>query len=403
LTVRDPGCQAGDLKGATLEVPEGHNVSVTGAPGEDPCFLTAKITIEDHALIGVVWLRVISKDKKVLGLAPFEVSSLLPGPTPPGLPPQVDVMWGVIPKNIVKDNFGHEIANNYYCIQVAIGNNSGYDLQIVSLGFDGPALKAGNRPTIVPTAGYPIARGSLERGQETGLRNYLLRGIKGFGPILTGFTPFFIASRARANYSTGVDIFSNPLEKGYELVIPDLTLSQLNRLEAQMLRDGLILSNNSQRTTVVFFPRAYLFSVLPKKKDRDDINIVRAKLGELVLEGVPVEYKARIRVVSSAPGEDKRPVITKQSDTSNQPLTRKDIGNGPVERTLVLEGKNLEDATVVVPPASQKVLQVVGDVQRTQGKITVKLTVAKDAPDGDYELEVRNPSGAATVTFTVPK
>jgi hypothetical protein len=153
----------------------------------------------------------------------------------------------------------------------------------------------------------------------------------------------------------------------------------------------------------VFFPRAYLFSVLPKKKDRDDINIVRAKLGELVLEGVPVEYKARIRVVSSAPGEDKRPVITKQSDTSNQPLTRKDIGNGPVERTLVLEGKNLEDATVVVPPASQKVLQVVGDVQRTQGKITVKLTVAKDAPDGDYELEVRNPSGAATVTFTVPK
>ncbi len=396
ITVRHPNCGSQKPPAATLELPAGFKLRLFDVGGTE-CLLTGKLEVQHGASNDVVLLRVKDAAGKILGIAPFQVTSVLPGPTPPGLGQQVDVMWGVLPKNICKDNFGHEIANNYFCIEVVIGNNSGYDLQIAALGFSVPSLVSGASRGIVPVSGNLIARGSLERGQDTGLRNYTLRVIKALGPILTGFTPFFKNTGSQASFSTGVDIFSNPLEKGYELAIPDLTLSQLNRLDAQMLRDGMIISNNSQRRTMVFLPKRYLKVALSNDDDLNDPAKVRVALGEMVLEGLPVEYKARIRVVS-APAEDRKP--NWKTVTFEQPAPSAKNLQAVQEISIVLTGENLADAALEVPADIQKYLS--GEAtSHPPDSLDLKIRVATNTPAGNYQVLIRNSAGATPLQIEI--
>lgn len=100
--------------------------------------LSAKITIPDDTPLGRV--QFLLKDKegeqgKIIGVAEFDVTAIAQSPIPPGLNPEVDVMWGVMARQVVRHNFGTKIAKHYYAIQLGIGNNSGFDLQIASVGF----------------------------------------------------------------------------------------------------------------------------------------------------------------------------------------------------------------------------------------------------------------------------
>lgn len=85
------------------------------------------------------------------------VQGLPPGPIPPDLDrPEVDIMWAVVPKKIVSDNFGPRVARNFYCIEVVIGNNSGYDLQVSAVGFrSGPVAEYA---TVMTTAHQTMAQ-----------------------------------------------------------------------------------------------------------------------------------------------------------------------------------------------------------------------------------------------------
>ena len=237
-------------------------------------------------------------------------SALPAGPIPPGINAQVDIMWAVMPQNIVRDNFGNKIKKQYYGIEVVIGNDSGYDLELASVGFNlgrGDLETAAGLPSNkIPTSGYRVTRASLQRRQQLNLRNLTLNIIKSLGPVLTGFTPFFHNVNHTNNYVEGINILSGPIQQGFEFVWPDLTIGQLANLEDQSLRDNSItrtvVKNNTQVRFVVFVPKDLINNekLEDHRKWRDQPLEVMKKLGSMILVGDQVEHINRVRVVSSA-------------------------------------------------------------------------------------------------------
>ncbi len=110
-----------------------------GAESDGKCTLTVKIFVTKNTPAGKYTIRIRAKEKagQPRTLAIEIQGPALPARGPiPTASPEVDVMWAVIPDRIVKDNYGRTVADRYYAIEVVIGNNSGYDLQIVGVGFN---------------------------------------------------------------------------------------------------------------------------------------------------------------------------------------------------------------------------------------------------------------------------
>lgn len=309
------GAADSHLDDVELYAPTGSGITAvnTNASG---CRLTARLSIAPDAPLGAVQLWLRKKDNSTIGTVEFNVTTPQAGPIPPGLDKgQVDVMWSVLPENIVHDNFGKKISKEYYCIDVIVGNDSGFDLQLTSVGFTVPEVNpraSEHTAYIVPSIGYRMARGTLERAQQVGVRNRLLAFINSMGPFLTGFTPFFHAVNHRANFSEGVNIFSNPFEKGYEQTFPDTTIRQLDRLADQVWRDDntsrTVVTNNTQLRLMTFFPRKFLYPPVNKAKRASDYDYdlqadpreVMRRLGQIVLIGEVVQHTNRIRIVSNS-------------------------------------------------------------------------------------------------------
>ncbi|MCA1592668.1 MAG: carboxypeptidase-like regulatory domain-containing protein [Acidobacteria bacterium] len=316
------------LKDFVLYAPDGSGIRGTTSSTSD-CRITAKLSIASDAPLGDVKLWLQDKDKQVKDTVNFTVTGITAGPIPPGLnnKGQVDVMWSVLPDNVVHDNFGKKISKEYFCIDALIGNDSGFDLQVSNVGFTVPELNSSTSEGgayFVPSIGYRMARGTLERAQQVGVRNRLLAFITSMGPLLTGFTPFFHAVNHRANFSEGVNIFSNPFEKGYEQVYPDTTIRQLDRLADQIWRDDTgaktVIPNNTQLRLMTFFPKKFLFPPAARTKgsdyqrylnksdvdkvtfeyfQRNNPQFVMQKLGQIVLIGDVIQHTNRIRVISN--------------------------------------------------------------------------------------------------------
>jgi hypothetical protein len=282
------------------------------------------------APIIVVFTKGGTEVRKVLDVS-LTNGGRTPGPIPPGLKPQVDVMWSVLPGRVVHANFGRKVRGDYYGIQIVIGNNSGYDLQIASAGFtlknSIPTPSGVSYP--LPTASYQLARGSLAREQEVGFRARLVNSLDAVGPVLTGFVPFFHIINHRANFSQLVNVFTNPFSAGTKLVYPDTTIGQLGRLEQQTFRNDqtsrTIIPNNTQISIVTFFPKESLkryMQAMPgfKKDDLSDPMKVMEALGDLVLVGQQVEYLNRVRLTGDAVQRDTFTISGRVTDGCNNGL-----------------------------------------------------------------------------------
>lgn len=259
-----------------------------------------------------------------------QIGTTLPQPGAiPTASPEVDVMWAVLPKKIVRDNFGSRVADEYFGIGIVIGNNSGYALQIASVGFTVPNLRrpGGTTNYTIPAAGYLATRGTITRQQQAGVRTELMNGINGTSGVLTGLVPFFHVLNHKSNYTQFVNVFSSPLTALFNLVVPDLTTGDLNRLDQQALRNDnqnvrTIIENNTQYATITFFPKKFLDNDLKrvcagrgssglkptngsenytppcsKWQDlREDPQAVMQSLGDIVLIGQQVQFVNRIRL-----------------------------------------------------------------------------------------------------------
>ena len=323
VSLTSEGCEAEgrhDLKNMQLDAPEGLGIKVSTVFAED-CLLVGKITVAKSARVANIklWVRPAAptaaadsgggtanaagagtgeaESRGEPGQADFSITAITAQPLPPGLDAEVEVMWKVLPPDVVHDNFGSRVAKRYYGVEVVIGNNSGFDLQLAAVGFRNykpsaggssggstPCLNSGTGRAYprIPTDSYQIVRGSLEREQEFGRRHKFLSGLKTVGLLMTGFIPFYEgATQAKTHYTGFTNIVNNPLISGLEILFPDTTINQLRRLDIQALRDGIIIPHNTHRRTMTFISKRVLFCGTGKPSDNPPQ--VTSALGDLVL------------------------------------------------------------------------------------------------------------------------
>jgi len=343
------------IKDFQLYAPVGSGIRVADSKATD-CRVTAKLSIATDAPVGIIKLQLIDKDRVPRVFIDFAVTGITAGPIPPGLNDkgEVDVMWSVVPDKITSDNFGGKVKRQFYRVEVIIGNDSGFDLQLASIGFTLPGLA--NSKQRIPSTGYRIVRGSLEEFQLLAPRNFVVSGLKILGPILTGFLPFFHAASHTTNFSEAINIISNPLEKGVENLWPDLTPRELDRLADMTFRDDIstktIVPNNVQVRILTFVPKELVFPYKKKFKSittgnelfPDNPQDVMQALGNVVIVGEQIEHVNRIRVVST--GLETllvdRPISGKITDVCN-------TGVGGVTMTLS-GGSNFTSRSITTAP-----------------------------------------------------
>ena len=246
--------QAGDcsLKDVTvLASGSGLTLKQVNTDQNQTCSWTGTLTVSQDAEFSEAQLILQWPDKPSASLPPIHIVAKAAGPIPPGLRPTVDVAWKVISRRVSSDNFGAWVTKLYYPVEVVIGNNSGYDLQLASIEFELPAKHVMNAcedradpGRCVPSDSYFVVRSSLEREQSIGLRDTTVNIVNAIGPILTGSAIFFNGSSLHALHHKAVfqgftSIFASPFESALELIWPDETVRQLIKLDNHSLRDGI--------------------------------------------------------------------------------------------------------------------------------------------------------------------
>jgi hypothetical protein len=421
--------------------------------------LAVKIKTDDNASSGAVQLNLLegaAGQEKMVGSVSLNLTRRVErGPTPDDIS-EVDAMWSVLPYKVVKSNFGRRAADNFYGIEVYLGNNSGYDMQIVGVGFNtslgrqgAQAFDKDGKPIVdkngvplaykldeqgrrkpgaptqgkgggqnesinvtydgwqleplrsfqVPTSDHRLVRGSIEMDQLYGTRAGTLNLLGGFGTLFSGFIPFYRNANPKANFSTFSSIINGNLREGFGLAAPDMTVNQLNRLENLVMHEGLTIQNNSQARTVVFFPRHVVHLTDTERKEIDDgkgLSVLMEKLGTLIIVGNPLlKFKQR-EIVASRP-ENATPTATSPTTPSVPPPTVQDVRRQPSDPTLLLvTGMNLLNSKVTVGG-------VPANVRGTSTASRLDVEVPANARSGDVVVETPGGSDSIATFVAAPR
>ncbi len=277
LTVLEKNCDS--KKGIDLtqgNAPYTLTISGSGlAPSAQPtsgrCSISSTLAIDPNTPAATYEITLQDKDKNPVGTAEISVMDISAGPIPPGLAPQVDVLWEVMSQKNCSDVFGSRVAERLYCIQLKIGNNSGYGLQVAGIGFSTQldALKGSrnNDGTItIANSSYAATRAVLLTENVTSGRNIAYNVLQAAGVLMSGFTPYFgtgkhpngTVNNARTNWTTAAALVSGPLLSAFNIVAPNPVITQLNNLDDQSFRDSKLIANNNQIQTVVFVEKQAL-------------------------------------------------------------------------------------------------------------------------------------------------
>jgi len=410
-------CKQHPMNGATIDTPIPSFVTVkagTTTFTDDGCFMNATLVFDDNVSTGTVILPVKDAAGKIENVS-LDVVDVFRQPIPPGIAPEVDIMWSVVPDHIVKDSFGTSVGNGFYCIEVVIGNNTGYDLQIASVGFTLDASKS-TLPVPIddhlqdkyPSSSYLITRGTLEHGKDWSTRNLTVNIMRASGTVLTGFIPFFHLASHTANYTNGVNAFSNLFIPGFESVFPEETIRQLSRLDGQILRDSFVISNNTHRRTLVFFPKELVPATDPKS-----LVAVRTSLGNMVIVGDLIRHYERVRVSSNGTPEP-TPVPTGGTPGQQTPAALAKIPSAQIPATLT--AKNLASAgqTVEVAisgdyaSANSITSETSGAIKATvetwdpqMKKLVAELEIPMGTTEGTYVFDVKDKNDTALGQFKI--
>jgi len=203
--------------------------------------------------------------------------------------------WYLVPSEICGDNYGRAIKTNYFCADVTIRNYSGSTIALAGMVFE---RKVGQDRVFYPVSNYYTVRGTLAKRKLTHPRALTLAIVDATGSLMTGFVPFFHNDTHKANYSTFIDVISNPLAKGLAAVWKDSYPDEVARFEQNVLKDDKNIANGESFKTTVFFPKRLLFR--DKDRARNDPDGVRRALGTLVVLGYKFE-RGPLRDLSRKP------------------------------------------------------------------------------------------------------
>jgi hypothetical protein len=400
------GAGAGQLNDASLgsgtvqpniHVQAGFNVTAGKPQHTGSCELTISVVVANDAKTGPLRLTINDAAPAAaapdLGYATMTVISSLAGPIPSDLAPQVDIDWSVLGYQQVYDNFGRRVASNYYAVQLTIGNNTGFPLQLSGAGFQ---IHPGAAPT--PTTNKTIVQGTLIYGQDFSARNIIYRSIVWATMLASAASPYFHRANARANYAAGVALFSGAFVNGFIQQFPDNTVKQLARLgSSEIMSDQDVIPNNSQVPFIAFLSKE---SVCPpgaknaalcgaanhwKRNVSYDPDKVVAALGEVTIVGKLLpNFSARIKVTATSAGT---PPSTGTPNTS--------VLEGTAT-TVALESTGLTGAAVSSAPAGVSVTPT-GTPTDSSFSVSILTTAKSAAP---LQIVLKRKDGSL-VTFPV--
>jgi hypothetical protein len=325
---------ASDVSKLKVEPLAGKEVQVHGSPtpSDNGQSLILKLRVNPGATLGPVTFKITDGDKittaNLLNITAIE--PIPQGPTPGGVT-MVDAAWLVQSNEVVRGNFGRHVANHFYAIRVMLGNNSGYDLEVAQVLFEGflraPTDKGCEKGsgTKLPASDFRAVRGMLEEGQEVGPRNTVVKAIAGVGGVMTGLIPFYHQANPKANFTTFANLVNGAFQSGLSTVVPDQTIRQLARLGDQGLQNSIIINNNHSIAFTVFVPKQVfeILEVAPptgaKKRPKYGMPPWEAmeRLGNLVLVGNEIKLFQQREIVIA-----RQPAQTSTSAQQNQDLMR---------------------------------------------------------------------------------
>lgn len=386
----------------------GLSIPLADAKTNLTCQAAWKLEVGSSAPLGKTNFELRDATGNLVGLLDLEVIAIAPGPTPPGLAHQVDVMWKILPYRAVSDSFGRRVASQYYAVQIMIGNNTGFPLQITSIGFLPKGLKDAKLPPL-PNDPYNMGRSTIEREQQVGRRAVVLHSLEAAAGVLTGISGFVRNAGHRGNYNLFVGL-TNPISSGYDIVWPDKTVRHLIAMDTRAFRDAALIPNNVPSPPIVtFFSRELVecdpcpssaaatrgITRVPYKKKDFNPNEIMDRLGELVIEGLPIEYKPRLSVAGN-----------RVTPTAAPPVANALGTNGILKQgekvTIPITGSGLDQGTVVADPASGITISPSPAFDRAHGRsVDIEVTVSDDAAPGPYNLTLSNSAGTTKIPVTI--
>ena len=194
------------------------------------------------------------------------------------------------PKDVA-DAFGHRIATHYIAMQITIANRS-KDFQwliqkaavdvvrLLNLEADrkgcepNTALlfkalereaKTANPPgdyTQVSSADLTVLRGVAEKGQSLDPRNVAVRSLTGVGVIASGLIG---VTRTGHSYAPGVAAFNGAFLTAVQQILPDYTVSQMNRLNDSAFLTNTVVGKQQAKVIVIFIPQSDLLTSKQQK------------------------------------------------------------------------------------------------------------------------------------------
>jgi hypothetical protein len=423
-TIRINAETGADLTSFELEKPPDDSGVVIEEPGgqlvDGKTAIVARIKVDADADEQLIPLTLVKKDKgKVietytvdLSISAFAPKTRQKSPVPSGLKFEVDAMFQPMSYQGAKDIFGRRVANHYYAVVVSLGNNTGFDLQINKIGFvtttpihvadlndegepifENGKVKMRNDLLAITAIDRSLVRSSIEKDQNFGMRALALNLIGGVGTLTTGFLPFFHALGPKANFSSFTSVLNGNLKEGFTTAVPDLTIRHLNRLDNSLVMDqDFVLPNNSERNTIVFVPRKTLQldkdHTDDKKDRRDDLPLVKEKLGRLVLVGRKIDMfeNRQIVVRSDRPSLEPEPFAS-PSPANTSPITIErvvpDYGTLSESTNVMITGTGFTPGTAVTVKFGDR--ETLGAALTST---TVRAMVPPNATAGPIDVEV---------------
>lgn len=170
----------------------------------------------------------------------------------------IEVATQFLPYDIVRDNYGHFVADRYFAFDVAIANyKREKTLYIKAFVF---AQKKNTAISPFLNVDAKLVRGSIEKGQLVGRRNVTIEVLKTVGTVASGLSGFFKVAESAAAAGRIIAAYNGPAITGIGIIVPDTTVKYLNNWDQdQVLKNGFVVGGNETQRGRVFLPIEALF------------------------------------------------------------------------------------------------------------------------------------------------
>jgi hypothetical protein len=419
------GVSLNDCDNADLTT-SGYSIAITGAgltpsaPSYGKCTITSSVAIDPSAGPGQ-YLVVLRDGNTNVGTAEFAIPDSTAGPIPPGLAPEVDVMWEVMSQDNCSDVFGKRVAQSLYCIQLKIGNNSGHPIQIAGIGFTNKLkelVSLGSPQVTIANSSYASTRAILLQSQTWSNRNLIANSIQAAGLIMGGFVPFYSGSgksspNAKLHFLTATSIVSGVALTAFNLIVPDPTIPQLKSLDDESFRDNMIIPNNLHVQTVIFVEKQALTIAL--RELRMEVQTAAANAAANVVsdtnspayqasQGLSQSWSQIQTTFDHTIKNSTRPGFNKKS--SNPLLVKLALGNvvivgDEIEYLQRVQIQSNPSTAGALPLSSKPASLTFGDQLVAQPSSPQTLTITNAGSSALTSLKFQ-PSGANASDFGVP-